>query len=80
MNLKVLLFGISKDLLATTSLVFSISPNTTILEFKTQLQKEYPQLSEINSYAIAINESYATNDAVLKEHDLIAIIPPVSGG
>lgn len=80
MNLKVLLFGISKDLLGTTSLVFSISPNTTILEFKIQLQKEYPQLSEINSYAIAINESYATNEIVLKENDLIAIIPPVSGG
>jgi len=80
MNLKVLLFGISKDLLGTTSLVFSISPNTTVLEFKTQLQKEYPQLSEINSYAIAINESYATNEIVLKENDLIAIIPPVSGG
>lgn len=80
MNLKVLLFGISKDLLGTTSLVFSISPNTTVLEFKTQLQKEYPQLSEINSYAIAINESYATNETVLKENDLIAIIPPVSGG
>ena len=76
MNLKVLLFGISKDLLGTTSLVFSISPNTTVLEFKTQLQKEYPQLSEINSYAIAINESYATNEIVLKENDLIAIIPP----
>ena len=70
MNLKVLLFGISKDLLGTTSLVFSISPNTTVLEFKTQLQKEYPQLSEINSYAIAINESYATNETVLKENDL----------
>ena len=80
MNLKVLLFGISKDLLATTSLVFSISPNTTILEFKTQLQKEYPQLSEINSYAIAINESYASNETVLKENDMVAIIPPVSGG
>ena len=80
MNLKVLLFGISKDLLGTTSLVFSISPNTTVLEFKTQLQKEYPQLSEINSYAIAINESYASNETVLKENDMVAVIPPVSGG
>jgi molybdopterin converting factor small subunit len=37
-------------------------------------------LSEINSYAIAINESYAVNETILKENDLIAIIPPVSGG
>jgi len=33
MNLKVLFFGISTDLVGATSMVFSISPNTTILEF-----------------------------------------------
>ena len=43
-------------------------------------QKKYPQLKEINSYAIAINESYASNETVLKENDIVAIIPPVSGG
>jgi molybdopterin converting factor subunit 1 len=80
MNLKVLLFGISKELIGATSIVFSISPNTTILEFKTQLKKQYPQVTEINSYAIAVNESYASNETVLKENDIIAIIPPVSGG
>jgi molybdopterin converting factor subunit 1 len=80
MNLKVLLFGISKELIGATSIVFSISPNTTILEFKTQLKKQYPQVTEINSYAIAVNESYASNETVLKENDIIAVIPPVSGG
>ena len=80
MNLKVLFFGISTDLIGATSMVFSISPNTTILEFKTQLQEQYPQLTDINSYAIAVNESYAHNETVLKENDIVAIIPPVSGG
>jgi molybdopterin converting factor subunit 1 len=80
MNLKVLLFGISKELIGATSIVFSVSSNTTILEFKTQLKKQYPQVTEINSYAIAVNESYASNETVLKENDIIAIIPPVSGG
>lgn len=80
MNLKVLLFGISTDLVGATSMGFSISPNTTILEFKTRLQEQYPQLTDINSYAIAVNESYAHNETVLKENDIVAIIPPVSGG
>ena len=80
MKLKVLLFGISTDLVGATSMVFSISPNTTILEFKTQLQEQYPLLTDINSYAIAVNESYARNETVLKENDIVAIIPPVSGG
>ena len=71
MNLKVLFFGISTDLVGATSMVFSISPNTTILEFKTQLQEQYPQLTDINSYAIAVNESYAHNETVLKENDIV---------
>ena len=80
MNLTILLFGISTDLVGEKSIFFPVSPNTTVSEFKVLLQKKYPQLSEINSYAIAINESYAVNETILKENDLIAIIPPVSGG
>ena len=41
---------------------------------------KYPQLENINSYAIAVNESYATDEIVLKENDVVAVIPPVSGG
>ncbi len=80
MKLKILLFGISTDLIGAKSIFFSIPPNSSVSEFKTQLQKKYPQLNEIDSYAIAVNESYATNKTLLKENDLIAIIPPVSGG
>ena len=38
------------------------------------------QLKNMASYAIAVNESYAVNDLVLNENDIVAIIPPVSGG
>jgi molybdopterin converting factor small subunit len=34
----------------------------------------------MSSYAIAINESYATDDMLIQENDVVAIIPPVSGG
>ena len=80
MNLKILLFGISTDLIGKKSIFFSVSPSTTVSEFKILIQEKYPQLSQINSYAIAINESYASNETVLKENDIVAIIPPVSGG
>jgi molybdopterin converting factor subunit 1 len=80
MNLQVLLFGISTDLVGATNLSFSLSPTSSVLQFKEQMQEKYPQLSQINSYAIAVNESYALDETVLKENDVIAIIPPVSGG
>tara|TARA_R110001632_G_scaffold38339_2_gene96569 strand:+ start:115124 stop:115366 length:243 start_codon:yes stop_codon:yes gene_type:complete len=80
MNLTVLLFGISTDLVGTTSLSFSLSSGSSVLQLKDKLQKQYPQLLQINSYAIAVNESYASDELVLKDNDVVAIIPPVSGG
>jgi len=80
MILKILFFGISTDLVGSNSLDFETQENISVQEFKNSLQKQYPQLSQINSYAIAVNESYATDDTLLKENDMVAIIPPVSGG
>jgi len=44
------------------------------------LVEKYPKLDKLNSYAIAVNESYAEDEVILKEGDVVAIIPPVSGG
>ena len=80
MLLKVLLFGIATDFIGASSIDFEISENSTVLNFKESLQKQYPNLSQLNSFAIAVNESYARDDTLLKENDIIAVIPPVSGG
>ena len=34
----------------------------------------------MSAYAVAINESYVTDETIIQENDVIAIIPPVSGG
>ena len=80
MVLKVLFFGISSDLVGEKNISFSLSQNSSVQHFKEQLQRQYPELSQINSYAIAVNENYATNETLLKENDVVALIPPVSGG
>ena len=80
MKIQLLLFGIATDLLNTSSLELAISENCTIADFKNEILAKYPQLENINSYAIAVNETYATDETVLKEKDVVAIIPPVSGG
>jgi molybdopterin synthase sulfur carrier subunit len=80
MVLEVLFFGISSDLVGEKNISFSLSQNSSVLYFKEQLQRQYPKLSQINSYAIAVNKNYATNETLLKENDVVAIIPPVSGG
>jgi len=79
-KIQLLFFGICTDLIGTSSLEFEISTDATISAFKVQLLGIHPQLENINSYAIAVNEEYASNETVLKENDVVAIIPPVSGG
>lgn len=80
MKIQLLLFGITTDLLGTSSLEIVTEEAITIKDFKGFLTTKYPQLENINSYAIAVNESYASDEVRLKESDVVAIIPPVSGG
>lgn len=80
MKIQILLFGITTDLLETSSLELEVSNNCSVTDFKQTLVAKYPVLENIDSYAIAVNESYASDSDILKENDVLAIIPPVSGG
>lgn len=80
MKIEILFFGITTDLVNTSNLVVEVNKALSIAEFKIFLKHKFPQLENINSYAVAVNETYATDDVVLKENDTVAIIPPVSGG
>ncbi|TMM30521.1 MoaD/ThiS family protein [Polaribacter aestuariivivens] len=80
MKIQTLFFGITSDLVETNDLEITISENSSINDFKVFLKKKYPKLENINSYAIAVNETYAEGNLILKEGDVVAIIPPVSGG
>ena len=80
MIIKTLFFGITTDLVGTSQLEIKVSNNTSVNDFKESLKATYPQLQNINSYSIAVNESYANDDLILQENDVVAVIPPVSGG
>ncbi|WP_435413971.1 MoaD/ThiS family protein [Polaribacter aestuariivivens] len=80
MKIQTLFFGITSDLVETNDLEITIPENSSINDFKVLLKKKYPKLENINSYAIAVNETYAEGNLILKEGDVVAIIPPVSGG
>ena len=76
---NILLFGITTDLVGSSSLEIELPTNCNVNTFKEIISK-HNQLHKMSSYAVAINESYATDETVIKENDVIAIIPPVSGG
>jgi molybdopterin converting factor subunit 1 len=80
MEIKILFFGITTDLVGTSNLDFVLSDASTVLDYKNLLKKKYPRLENLDAYTIAVNEVYAEDDLILKEGDVVAIIPPVSGG
>ena len=80
MKIKVLFFGISTDVVGTNALGFFMSGDPTVADFKEVLVEKYPSLTELQSYAIAVNEHYANDEMILKDQDVVAVIPPVSGG
>lgn len=80
MNIQILFFGITTDLIGNSKINFSLEKAISVNDFKTKLKEVYPQLQNLDSYAIAVNENYADNNLILSENDVVAIIPPVSGG
>ncbi len=80
MKVQILFFGITSDLLGASNLEIEVVEASTVANLKSLLKEKYPQLKNIASYAIAVNESYAVENLVLEEKDVVAIIPPVSGG
>ena len=54
-------------------------PEITVEELKIRAKETY-KLSHIDQVMVAINEEYAFNDDTVKSGDIVAFIPPVSGG
>lgn len=51
----------------------------TVADVKAIVAESYG-LQKLDSAMTAINEEFASNEEVIKEGDVIAFIPPVSGG
>lgn len=67
-------------MVGTNALDFFMSGDPTLADFKEVLVEKYPSLTELQSCAIAINEHYANDEMILKDQDVVAVIPPVSRG
>lgn len=80
MTVKILAFGIAKDIVGGRSSDLVLEDNTTIADVKTALTKSFPAFKDLQKFAIAVNESYQEDDYEIHDGDELVIIPPVSGG
>lgn len=80
MKVKLLSFGIAKDIIGARFLELELPAGSDIAKLRMDLVEKFPRLAELASVRLAINSEYATEQDLLAENDEVALIPPVSGG
>lgn len=79
MKYKVKSFGITKDILGDRYTTIETDA-VTVGELRSWLVAKYPDLLQLRSLFIAVNQNYAEDLQNISENDEIVLIPPVSGG
>lgn len=80
MNVQVLYFAFLKDQAALSSeLIEGVEPGSTVLDLFELLRGRHPSL-RLDGVRAAIDEDFVATNTILKSGDLVALIPPVSGG
>jgi len=80
MKLKILLFGITRDIVGQSQLDLDYQGEGNVAAFKAMLVDRYPKMDQLAHFKIAVNQEFANDDQELTTGDEIALIPPVSGG
>jgi molybdopterin converting factor small subunit len=80
MKIKVIAFGIAKDILQSKQLEFEMNSGDTIATLRQKLIVQYPQFAKLKSLSFAVGIDYQDDSFGLHENDEVVIIPPVSGG
>ena len=80
-SIRVLFFARLAEAAGSRDLALSIKASATVGDALDLLAQRYPALGELGpALAVALNESYARRADALSDGDVLALIPPVSGG
>lgn len=81
MRVRVLFFGVLKDIVGRAEEVIEVAPESTLGSVFERYSERYATLRERRpSILFARNREFATADTALHENDEVALLPPVSGG
>lgn len=81
MKLTVKLFAAARELAGCGEIGMELPTGATVGELRAALIVAAPALAALAERSmIAVNEEYAGDATLLRESDVVALIPPVSGG
>lgn len=80
-KLQILLFAQARQLVGRPTVEIPWTDGETVLKLKRELTSHYPALAPLLSkLLVAVNNQFATDDALIRVTDEVACFPPVSGG
>ena len=78
--MKVRYFARLRELTRTDEDIFHVSNDQTVSGVLERVKEKYPILAEEKNLLIALNEKYANLNDPVRDTDVVAIFPAVSGG
>lgn len=80
-RIRVELFARAREAALVREVTLELPVGARVAAVRPALSEKIPRLAPILAVArLAVNETYAEEDATLSEGDRVAVIPPVSGG
>jgi molybdopterin converting factor subunit 1 len=81
MRVRVLYFGVLKELVGRSSAEMELAEGSSVAELLAAHRGQArTQASVWDAIAVAVNQEYARATDVLRDGDEVALLPPVSGG
>lgn len=80
MKIELLCFAALRDETGFSKRTLEVPPGTSVADVWTRLQSELDSIAALPIPLTAVNEVYEDHSYVLEEGDVLALIPPVSGG
>lgn len=81
MRLRVRFFAAYREIVGARELAWTAEAGETLEGLVGSLVRTYPKLAgHRDTMLLAVNQSFAPPDTVLREGDEVAVMPPVSGG
>ncbi|MTV21888.1 molybdopterin converting factor subunit 1 [Staphylococcus delphini] len=77
--MKVLYFAEIKELVNRSEDVFRFDYEVPVADLTAHLYQTYPVIQG-EKFQVAINEEFARAEDLIQPYDVVALIPPVSGG
>jgi len=81
-NVTIVFFAQARELSKVKSTTVQLPQTLFGHDLRSMLVDQFNLLSIGNKFILAVNESYISDDLqiTLKEKDIVAVIPPISGG